>query len=106
MAGVKTLKKLSSENPETNKIQDNTQAALDPVLKSPLLNGTLLQNIKLQVSKNNDVDHKLNRNLRGWILVRQRAEATIWDLQDSNNLSKKTLRLRTTADVTVDIWVF
>jgi len=106
MAGVKGLKKVDSDTPELNKVQENVQKAIDPAIKSPIVDGTLLRNIKLVTGKNNDIDHKLNRNLRGWFLVRSRAQAIIWDLQDGNPLSKKVLRLRTSADVTVDLWVF
>lgn len=106
MAGVKTLKKVESDTPDLTKIQENVSQAIAPAVKSPIIDGTLLRNIKLETGKNNDVDHKLDRNLRGWMIIRQRAEANIWDLQDSNTLSKKTLRLRCSANVTVDLWVF
>ena len=106
MSGVKSLKKVDSDAPELNKVQEYTQQALAPVKNAVIIDGTLLSKVKLVAGKDNDIDHKLDRNLRGWILVRQRAEAKIWDLQDSNKLSKKTLRLWTDADVTVDLWVF
>lgn len=106
MGGVKALRKLESDNPELNKVQEYVQQSIAPITKSVIINGTLLKNIKLLTGQANNINHKLDRNISGFIIVRKRATADIWDEQDANELKKKTLRLQTSANVTVDIWVF
>lgn len=106
MAGIKSLRKLETDDPKLGKVQEYTQRSIDPIAKSEIINGTLLKKVKLTAGKDNNIDHKLGRKPQGWVLVRVRASATIWDLQDANTLSKSTLRLWTSADVTVDLWVF
>lgn len=71
----------------------------------PILDGVLLPGVEL-VSGSNVVPHMLGRVLRGWIPVRVRADATLYDTQDDNDAPSKTLLLTASADVTVDLWVF
>lgn len=106
MAGVKSLRKLESENPELNKIQEYVQQSIAPIIKSVILNGVLVKNVKLKTGQDNNINHKLDRNISGWLLCRNRANARVWDNQDQNDLSKKTLRLLCDTDVTVDLWIF
>lgn len=106
MAGPKALRKLDSASPELNKVQEYVQRSVDPISKSPIVDGTLLRSVSLKTGSKNDIDHKLGRPPRGWIVVRQRADSRIWDQQDKNTLSRNTLRLFCSADVTVDLWVF
>lgn len=106
MAGVKALRKLDSENPELNKIQEYIDQSISPITKSPIINGVLIKGIKLVAGQDNNINHKLDRNISGWIVVRKRETADVWDLQDVNDLKKKTLRLRTDVDNTVDLWIF
>ena len=48
----------------------------------------------------------LQRPLQGWYIVRQRALASIYDTQDSNQNPSLTLNLTSNAVVSVDIAVF
>jgi hypothetical protein len=65
----------------------------------------LLKNLSLS-SGINLVQHKLGRKIQGWIVVRQRADARIWDDQDNNVNVTTTLKLETSAAVEVDLWIF
>ena len=87
------------------KIQENVDAALVPLQRSKILDGILLRNVSL-TSGVNEVSHRLDRRLTGWLVVRQRASANIWDEQDTNVTATKTLRLQASVDVVVDLWVF
>lgn len=88
-----------------NQLQQNITQAVNPVIANPLVKGVTLNRVKL-VSGSNDVAHTLGRTLQGWMIVRQRASATIYDTQDANKSADKTLVLVTSADVTVDLYVY
>lgn len=88
-------------------LQDSWAAKLEPLLKNPVNNVTILKNVSLLAASNpNVVNHLLGRKLQGWFIVRQRAAASVYDAQDTNQSPTLTLNLRTSADVTVDIAVF
>ena len=88
-----------------NKAQENTASVITPFLRSRILDGVLLKNISLN-SGSNLVEHKLGRKIEGWIVVRQRADARVWDDQDNNVNVSTTLKLQTSAAVEVDLWIF
>lgn len=90
----------------TPEMRDTTWAqALDPVINNPLNKVSILKNQSL-VTGTNVINHKLGRQLQGWFLVRQRAAASIYDTQDSNQMPQLTLTLESSAPVVVDIGVF
>jgi hypothetical protein len=105
MTKLRDLKKLDSELQEVVKLQEYVGRCISAIISSQVLDGTLLQNVSLK-SGLNEVAHKLGRKPQGWIIVRKRANANIWDEQDSNSKSKLTLRLQASAAVKVDLWVF
>ena len=78
---------------------------LNQLVGSPLLNNNILTSVSL-ASGSNTINHKLNRKLQGWMIVRQRASASIYDTQDSNTDPNNTLVLVSSAAVTVDLLVF
>lgn len=83
----------------------NWGTALNNVLDNEILYGNVLTNQALTTGSNT-INHGLGRVLIGWWLVRIRALATVYDTQDSNPTPASTLLLTTSADVTVDIYVF
>lgn len=103
---LKAYKKFRSDDSELNELQENVQDVLTPVINSQVIDGVLLKNVVLDSTLNNIVEHRLGRAPEGWILVRKRAQSTIWDLQDSNVTPSRTLILKCSANVTVDLWVF
>lgn len=86
-------------------MQTRWASEINPLLLSPFLQGRLIQNVSLSTG-DNVVNHGLNRKLQGWVLVRQRAAATIYDKQDLNQIPNLTLTLNTSANVSVDLYVF
>lgn len=100
-----SLQRVQSQNRELNQVQDHLQRSLSPLLGNSALYGELINSVKL-VSGANRVDHKLGRKLQGWTIVRQRAQAQVWDSQDSNLTPELNLTLSASAPVTVDLYVF
>lgn len=86
-------------------MQSRWAALLNPLLASPFASSGLLKGIVLTTGANT-VNHLLGRPLQGWFIVRQRAQASIYDTQDSNPKPGLTLTLVSDANATVDIYVF
>lgn len=86
-------------------LQDQWSSQLNPVLSNPLVNGRLIQSVVL-ASGNNTINHRLSRNLVGWLVVGQTAASSIYDNQATNQMKDKTLILNASAPCTVNLWVF
>lgn len=85
--------------------QDRWAVQIDPIVNAPQNSSLILKNIALTTGSN-VINHKLGKKLQGWVIVRQRALASIYDTQDSNQTPDLTLQLTSNANVTVDIEVF
>ena len=104
--GKKAFKKLHFPDQTVRKLQSNVENALAPIINSDILDGVLLKNVDLRFDRINEINHGLGRAPQGWIIVRLRGDSRIWDVQDSNNTKQRTLSLRCTTDVEVDMWIF
>lgn len=94
-----------SDDQDLMLMQTKWAQELNPVLNSPLLAGRLIRNVAL-INGSTQVDHKLGRKLQGWMVIRKRGAAEIYDSQDSNSMPQLTLSLVSNADVSVDLYVF
>lgn len=96
---------MHSASKEMSQMQTQWSTQINPLLRNKLLQGFILQNVQLSVG-NNAINHRLGRDLEGYIIVRQRGPASIYDMQDSNAMPALTLVLNSSAAVSVDIYVF
>lgn len=96
---------VQSTDRNMNQLQQNINEAMQPLLQNALLNGQLLANVKL-LSGPNIINHGLGRVLQGWLIVRQRAAGTVYDLQDANTQPALTLALTASANTNVDLYVY
>lgn len=103
---MQTLPQFQGYDDETVQLMQNKWAGiLNPIITNPLNSANILKNIRL-ASGANTVDHLLQRPLQGWYIVRQRGPAAIYDQQDNNQSPQLTLKLNSSASVSVDIVVF
>lgn len=86
-------------------LQTSWKPLLDQLLKNPANTGGLVKSIILK-SGLNTIDHGLSRELQGWMVIRKRANANIYDTQDQNPYPSRTLLLISDAAVTIDLMVF
>ena len=87
-------------------MQTQWASIINPVLKNPIVNGVLSQQIKLTTG-NNIVNHKLGRNLTGWYITRMRGSfVQVYDTQDSNQSPELTLLLNSSGNCTIDLFCF
>lgn len=86
-------------------LQTTWSQQLNPVVNLPTNRGNILKSVPLAAGINS-ISHKLGRKLQGWFLVRQRGAAQIYDNQDSETMPDLMLQLVSSANVSVDIFVF
>lgn len=97
---LKDLRYLSDDD-IINKVQDNVNTVIRPIIDSAIIDGVLLNNISLKNGAT-VVDYKLGRKLQGYIVVRKTANANIWD----GALTTKTITLHSDAACVVSLWCF
>lgn len=102
---AKSYKVIETESEELSRVQTYVAQAIESLAASAILDGILIKNVQL-ASGTNSVQHKLNRALRGYLIIRKRSNVDIWDSQDSNSNPSKTLNLEASATVNVDLYVF
>lgn len=101
---MKAVKKVSTQLADLNKVQENIQAAVDPIIMCPLVNGVLLVNIRVLTGQANMVPHKLGRRPRGWFVVSPKQDVRVWE--EFSELPSSMLKLQSSANATINLWVF
>lgn len=94
-----------SQDKNFNLFQTQLASALQPITSIATCKSTILTNQTLN-SGTNTIQTGLGYPLTGWYIIRQRAQADIWDSQDSNSSPNTTLILNSSASVNVDLVVF
>lgn len=103
---IKSFKRIQSTDRVVNQMQDNIEQVLRRIISSAILSGQLIEDVDIVTGTEKVVNHGLGRELRGWFIVRQNANANLWDSQATNTLSNKTLILNSSANVKISLWVF
>jgi hypothetical protein len=96
--------RVTTEDEVLEQLQDNAEPIMRQVEKAFSLDGVLLK--KQTINGVTFVNHGLGRAPKGYIVVRRRADVTVFDEQDGNKNPAKTLKLSTAASVVADLWVF
>jgi hypothetical protein len=78
-------------------------ASLNPLLANPLVNGNLIQNIRVG-SGNNVINHGLGRNIQGFMVIRNSANVTFYDAESSQ--PSLTFVLIASGSATISLYVF
>lgn len=87
---------------DLSRVQDSVSQTLNDITLKPLLDGFLLTNISLIAGVDNKINHKLGRTLQMWLVVRQDANANVWEVA---SVTSSVLALRCSANVTISLWV-
>ena len=97
-------RKLKSTDRVLNQYQDSSASSIDSIIKTPILDGTLITGIELASGVTTAIEHKLNRTIRGWIIVDKDANCNIFS--PNTTLRDKIISLQANANVTISLWVF
>lgn len=99
-----TLPIYKSEDQSLTLLQTGWSSQINPVLGNPLVNGVLQKNIALSVGSNS-INHKLGRNLQGYIITGM--HTTFSQITDTtSNTPSLTLNLNSSAATSIDIYCF
>lgn len=85
---------------------DSVDLVFGDIATREIINGQLIENISIPTGSVVRVSHGLQRPLKGWIVVKQNANSSIWDSENSNSQKTQFLLLNSSANVTVSLWVF
>lgn len=91
--GINTLERYSPSRVPDVTLQrnlDGVARAIDSIEAVPYLNGVLLEDIELGPDSRNDVEHKLGKEYRGWVVMRQTHTPTAFRAYLSSNTSTTT----------------
>lgn len=91
-----------TDNKDLSLIQTKWKSILDPLLKSPTNNISILKDVKL-VTGSNSIAHLLQQIQQGWIIIDIQQTATIYRNGPFNDVY---LYLSASAPVTVSLGVF
>jgi len=97
-----SLPLLKTGNANIDMLQTKWKSEIDPVLANPITTSSFLTNVSLSTGKNT-INHKLGRQMQGWIITDINGIATIYRSAPMNNL---TLTLTASAPVVVSLEVF
>lgn len=103
---LEDFKKINSGDKNLDKVQQNVQNSIQPIIRKEIVDGVLLKNICLEPGISNEIKHGLGRSPQGWSIARKRADSRIWDIQDFNPNPSRTLSITCSHLVTVDIWIY
>lgn len=98
------LPKFQSNDQALQQLQSRWSSILDPIIDLPINSAVILRNVVLSSSA--VISHTLGRRLQGWVVIRQRGDATIYDRQDVNPNPDKTLLLTASSGISVDLLCF
>lgn len=96
------LPQFQSEDKDFRLMQDRWASLLNPVLRNPMVNGILLEDVTLAIG-DNVINHRLGRTPQGWFLVDTDGATSIYR---SAPFSFLTLTLNSSATANVKLWIF
>jgi hypothetical protein len=102
---AKFFRKVLGGDVASTRMQSNVGQAVDTMLKSPLVEGRLIENVALTTAAIN-VEHKLGRKLQGYMVVQQNAGFIVFDAIVATTDTALYLPLKATGVCTVSLWVF
>jgi len=97
-------KRVTADDRVIEELQDNAEPIMQKVQDAFLLDGVLIT--KQTIDGATVIRHGLGRAPKGFIVIRRRGNAVVYDDQDSNKNATKTLTLNAASSVEVDLWVF
>ena len=97
---------LNSGDRVLDQVQRYAQDALRKMFATvPIINGKMLKDIAL-TGEAKTIQHTLGRAYMGWFVVRQNADAGVWEPFQNNPKPDVNLVLKASLPVTVSLWVF
>jgi len=100
-----TFKKVYNNDQDFQQLQSNIEAAFLHIISKEIFGGSLKKDIAITTA-DTFIDHPLDREPNGWIIVRKNANADIWESSTINTFKERIIILKSDATVTASIWFF
>jgi hypothetical protein len=100
------LKKVFSDDFNTQRLQDNVSDAIRAIENAIIVNGVVVTGIAVVSGSDIQVNHGLNRNPVGFLMIDSNAQVTVWQSTTVNNFKNKMLLLRASATATINLYIF
>ncbi|MEL0117936.1 MAG: hypothetical protein VXB01_03265 [Opitutae bacterium] len=91
---------------DANDLQNAVRKFADDTESSPFQYGVFLEQVQLKTGQDNQVGHSLGHKANGYLVLTKSAQADIFDGVNGIGESREHIKLRCSADVTVNLWVF
>ena len=102
-----SFKKLFTKDDELRRVQEEVALGFAQVDRNPSLNGVILSSVVLAgASADTKIDHGLGRSPRGFVILSKNATADVWTSTTTNARPELTLIVKSSAAVTVTVWIF
>jgi len=103
---IPTFSKVYTDDFALRQVQDNVEPIFKHLASKTVLHGLVVKDEVITTGKDNYIDHNLGREFIGWLVIRKNANADVWDSDTSNVHLNKHIILKSSANVTVTLWVF
>ena len=103
---MRTFQKIFTPDPLQQRLQDNIANSFNQIEKLPQLDSTIVKDVVLSGAVDTFVEHKLARPIQGWQVIRQNANAVVWESSTTNEQPSSLVILRASATCTVSILFF
>lgn len=103
---MQIFRKIYTDDLLQQRLQDSVAASFQYFEKLPQLDSVIVQDVILSSGIDNAVEHKLNRKLTGWQIIRKDANADVWESSTVNSTPSKTIILRSSATVKLSFIFF
>lgn len=102
---IPRFRRINVKDNDLRLVQDSSEVVLTALISKSILDGLIIKDVSL-LTTTTSVDHKLGRELIGWIVISNSSDSRVWDEQASNQQKTKTLLLKASSATTVSLWVF
>lgn len=103
---MRVFRKIFTDDPLQQRLQDSIAQSFSQLEKLPQLDSVIVKNVTLSAAIDNLVEHKLGREIVGWQIIRQNANAVVYESSTVNTTPSAFVILRTSAACTVTILFF
>lgn len=98
------IPQIQQTSEEANRFMQSVTEKIGQIVKCPLLDGRLIQDVELEIGDNN-IEHKLGRNLLGYLVTTQDQASSFSNTTPEDEVDVY-LVLNSSAICVVDLWVF
>jgi hypothetical protein len=103
---MRIFRKIFTDDPLQQRLQDSIAASFQQFEKLPQLDSVIVSDVTLASGIDNQVEHKLNRPIQGWQIIRKDANADVWESSTVNTAPSSVIILRASATVKISIIFF